>query len=117
MPQSRKKRHKRLRVLAKGYYGRASNVHSPIKQALIKRHVYNTFSRKLRKRESRALWNRTVSENVNTYSLNYSTLIHLLNSQHISLNRKILSELFVYEPKSAFSLITWAGRRLLQLPQ
>lgn len=69
------------------------------KQALTKALVYATRDRKNRKRTLRALWNTRINAAARLNGTTYSKLIAGLKKKNIGLDRKILSELAVNEPK------------------
>lgn len=69
------------------------------RQALTKALVYATRDRKNRKRTMRALWNTRINAAARLNGTTYSKLISGLKKNNITLDRKILSELAVNEPK------------------
>ena len=69
------------------------------KQALTKALVYATRDRKNRKRTMRSLWNLRINAAARLNGTTYSRLISGLKKKNIDLDRKILSELAVNEPK------------------
>lgn len=94
---TRRKRHKKILKLAKGYRGTNSRLYKRAKEAVLHAGQYAYIGRKLRKRDFRKLWIMRIGAAVKQVddSYNYSTFIHDLKQANIELNRKMLSELAV----------------------
>jgi large subunit ribosomal protein L20 len=78
------------------------------KQALTKALQFATRDRKNRKRTFRELWNTRINAAARLNGTTYSKLIAGLKAADITLDRKILSELAVNEPK-AFETVVKAA--------
>ena len=74
------------------------------KQAVTKALQFATRDRKNRKRTFRELWNTRINAGARLNGTTYSKLIAGLKAANVSLDRKILSELAVNEPK-AFEVV------------
>jgi len=70
------------------------------KQGIVKSLQYATRDRKNRKRTFRALWNARINAAARMNDTTYSRLINGLKKANITIDRKILSELAVNEPKA-----------------
>ena len=70
------------------------------KQAVTKALQFATRDRKNRKRTFRELWNARINAAARLHDTTYSKLIAGLKSTNVTLDRKILSELAVNEPKA-----------------
>jgi large subunit ribosomal protein L20 len=70
------------------------------KQALTKALQFATRDRKNRKRTFRELWNARINAAARLNGTTYSKLIAGLKDKSVTLDRKILSELAVNEPKA-----------------
>ena len=93
-----KKRHKRLLKQTKGYWGQRKNVFRRAKETLL-RAMANAFKgRKLKKRDMRSLFVARISAEAKQNDISYSRFICGLKNANIQLNRKMLSQLAVYEP-------------------
>jgi large subunit ribosomal protein L20 len=105
-----RKRHNKVRKATKGmsHTHRASVRRG--KQAVTKSLVYATRDRKNRKRTFRELWNTRINAAARLNGTTYSKLIAGLKKANITLDRKILAELAVNEPK-VFSAITKAAKK------
>jgi large subunit ribosomal protein L20 len=78
------------------------------KQALTKALQFATRDRKNRKRTFRELWNARINAAARLNGTTYSKLIAGLKTANVTLDRKVLSELAVSEPK-AFEAIVKAA--------
>jgi large subunit ribosomal protein L20 len=94
-----KKRHKRLLKKTKGFWGQRKNVFRRAKETLLRAMAYATVGRKLKKRDMRGLFITRVGAGAQANGLSYSKLIHGLKVANIELNRKMLSQLAIYEPE------------------
>ena len=101
---SRKKRKKILKS-AKGYWGAKSRLIKTAKESVERAMLYSYRDRRVRKREFRKLWITRINAAVRPYGLNYSRFIHILQDKNITLNRKILADLAVTDPKTFSSLV------------
>lgn len=79
------------------------------KQGIVKSLQYATRDRKNRKRTFRALWNARINAAARMNDTTYSRLINGLKKANITIDRKILSELAVNEPK-AFEAVVKAAK-------
>ena len=102
-----RKKHKKVLKLAKGYYGAKSTRFRMAKQAVMKSGQYAYVGRKLRKRDFRRLWIARINAAARANGINYSTLINGMKKANINVNRKMLAEMAVNDPK-AFSEIVAA---------
>ena len=85
------KRHKRILKKTKGYsYGRRKVIRRA-KEALLKAGTHAYTSRRLKKRDIRALWNIRINAGVRAHGINYSTFIAALKKNNSILDRKVLS--------------------------
>src|SRR5436190_23363831 len=80
------------------------------KQAVTKALQFATRDRKNRKRTFRELWNARINAAARLNGTTYSKLIAGLKAANITLDRKILSELAVNEPK-AFTAVVKAAKK------
>lgn len=85
-----RKRHKKILMQAKGYYGAKSRVFRVAKQAVIKAHQYSYRDRKCKKRTCRSNWIVIINAALKKYDLSYSSFITKLNKNNIKINRKML---------------------------
>jgi len=100
-----RKRHKKILSQAKGYYGARSRVYRVAKQAVIKAKQYAFRDRKQKKRYFRALWIVRINAASRKHDMKYSNFINGLKKLGIGLNRKILSDLAVFNKDVFFELV------------
>ena len=100
---TRKRRNKVLKA-AKGYWGAKSKHFKMAKQAVMKSGNYAFAGRKMKKRDFRKLWITRISAQAKVNGMNYSTLMHGLKKAGIDLNRKMLSEIAIADPKAFAAL-------------
>jgi len=95
---SRQKRKKILKK-AKGYFGRRKNVYTVAKNAVEKALTYAYRDRKVKKRIFRSLWITRINAASRKHGMSYSQLINKLKSKNITINRKVLADLAMNDPK------------------
>ena len=95
---SRQKRKKILKK-AKGYFGRRKNVYTVAKNAVEKALTYAYRDRKVKKRIFRSLWITRINAASRKHGMSYSQLINKLKSKNITINRKVLADLAINDPK------------------
>ena len=95
---SRQKRKKILKK-AKGYFGRRKNVYTVAKNAVEKALNYAYRDRKVKKRIFRSLWITRINAASREHGMSYSQLINKLKSKNITINRKVLADLAMNDPK------------------
>lgn len=93
------KRRKKVLKKAKGYLNARSKKYKAAKEALMKAGTYAYRDRKAKKRTMRALWQIRINAKVREYGLSYSKFIHALKLSKIEIDRKVLSELAIDNPK------------------
>ena len=108
---ARKRRNKILKS-AKGYWGAKSKHFKMAKQAVMKSGNYAFIGRKLKKRDFRRLWITRISAAAKANGMNYSTFMHGLKKAGIELNRKMLSEIAISDPKGFTALVEQAKAAL-----
>ena len=101
-------RHRKVVKAAKGYYGARSRNFKTAKQAVDRAMQYATRDRKVRKRVFRALWIQRINAAVREYDnkMTYSSFMFGLEKSGISLDRKVLADLAVKDPKVFGEIVT-----------
>jgi large subunit ribosomal protein L20 len=97
-------KHKKIRKATKGFTHSNRVSIKRGKQALTKSLQFATRDRKNRKRTMRELWNARINAAARINGTTYSRLIAAMKTAGVTIDRKILAELAVNEPK-AFSEI------------
>jgi large subunit ribosomal protein L20 len=92
-----KKRHKRLFKLSKGYWGQRKNIFKRAKETVLRALAFSFKGRKLRKRDFRSLFISRIKATTEFYGLKYNAFIYGLKCAHIELNRKVLSQIAIFD--------------------
>lgn len=100
-----KKRHKRVLKRAKGFYGQRSKIFRRAQETVLRAMEYSFKSRKLRKRDFRALFITRINAACSAHGISYNVFINGLKKSNVQLNRKMLSQLAIFEPKAFEKLI------------
>ena len=98
-------RHKKVLAAAKGYRGARSRVFRVAKQAVTKAGQYAYRDRRVRKREFRALWIQRINAAARLYGATYSQLMGGLIKAGVEVDRKMLADLAVNEPRAFEALV------------
>ena len=96
---TKRKRHKKILKLAKGFRGSLSTIYRQAKPAVTRALSYAYRDRRNRKREFRRLWITRINAALEPYEISYSQFIDGLNKKNIILNRKVLSDLAIHQPE------------------
>ena len=105
-----KKRHKRLLKQTKGFWGQRKNVFRRAKETLMRALANASKSRHLKKRDFRALFISRISAACKSNDFSYSSFVDCMKKTKIELNRKMLSQLAIFEPKAFEELVVVAKK-------
>lgn len=103
-----KRRHKRLLKLTKGYWGQRKNVFKRAKETLMRAMAFAFKGRKMLKRDMRSLFITRINAAAGQHGMSYSKFIFGLKKANVSINRKMLSQLAIFEPNAFKSLVQLA---------
>jgi large subunit ribosomal protein L20 len=98
-------RRKKVLKLAKGNFGSRGNVWTVAKNTVEKGLQYAYAHRQLKKRTFRSLWITRSNAAVRAQGMTYSQFIGKLNAKGIVLNRKVLADLAMNEPKAFEAIV------------
>jgi len=98
-------KHKKILNAAKGMQHYRTRSYRLGKQGIIKALRYAYRDRRNKKRDLRSLWITRINNAARQYDMNYSQLIAGLKKQGVALDRKILAEIAVNEPKAFESIV------------
>ena len=100
-------RQKRKKVMkqTKGYFGRRKNVWTVSKNAYEKGLSYAYRDRRKKKAEFRALWIQRINAEVREYDMSYSEFMGKLSKSDIEINRKVLADLAMNDPKTFEAIV------------
>ena len=95
-----RKKHKKILKRAKGYYGAKHYRFRMANQAVMKSGMYAYVGRKDRKSNFRKLWISRINAAARMNGITYSNLINGLKKANVVINRKMLAEIAVSDPKA-----------------
>ena len=107
------KRHKKVLKQAKGFYGSKKNVFRAANPAVMRSLRSAYVGRKNKKREYRKLWNARINAGARANGISYSRLMNGLKKSGIEVNRKMLSEMAIYDEKG-FSKMCEAAKAAIK---
>ncbi len=93
-------KHKKILNSAKGMQHYRTRSYRLAKQGVIKSLRYSYRDRRNRKRDLRAIWITRINNAARELGISYSQLMAGLKQQGVTIDRKILSELAVNQPKA-----------------
>jgi large subunit ribosomal protein L20 len=96
----RHRRHRKIVKQAKGYYGARSRNFKAAKDAVEKAGLYAYRDRRQKKRHFRRLWIIRINAAARQHGLSYSQFINGLKVKGIELDRKVLADMAMNEPKT-----------------
>ena len=91
--------------LAQGNFGSRGNVWTVAKNTVEKGLQYAYAHRQLKKRTFRSLWIMRINAAVRAQGMTYSQFIGKLNAKGIVLNRKVLADLAMNQPKAFEAIV------------
>ncbi len=100
-----KARHKKVLKQAKGYFGSKHRLYKTAKEQLMHSGQYAFRDRKQRKREFRKLWITRINAACRQNDISYSRFIEGLTKAGVEVNRKMLSEIAINDPKAFTKLV------------
>lgn len=107
---------KRILRKARGYYGVKSKHKYQAENALIRAGVYAYRDRRNRKRDMRGLWITRITAACQMRGTRYSLFINGLKLAGIILNRKMLSQIAIDDPKVFDQLVEIAVKASVATP-
>ena len=107
-----KKRHNRTLKLAKGYRGARSKQYRVAKQSVMRALTSSYAGRKQKKRQFRQLWIARINAAARLNAISYSKLMHGLKLANVEVNRKMLSEIAICDPKGFTAIVNTAKKAL-----
>ena len=105
---TKRRRHKKILSLARGYRESSHRSYKWAKEALIHAWSHAYRHRRERKRDFRRLWIVRIGAAARQSGLTYSQLIHGLKVANIDLDRKILADIAARDPQGFKLLIAVA---------
>jgi len=97
-------RHKKVLKITKGQRGAKHFLFKRANEAMLKSLWYATRDRRVRKRDLRKLWIARINAAARLNGTTYSRLVSAMKKSNITLNRKMLADIAIRDPK-AFSAV------------
>ena len=107
-----KKKRREVLESAKGYRGLKKNTYRKAKEQMLKSLTYAYRDRRVRKRDFRRLWIIRINAGARSHGLSYNQFMHGLRKAEIELDRKVLADIAVSDPK-AFGALAEAAKAAL----
>lgn len=110
-----RRRRKAVLKLAKGYVGSKHTIYRTANEAVMRAMQYAYRDRKQKKRDFRKLWIQRINAAAKENGLKYSLFICGLSRAGVEINRKMLADLAVNDPK-AFTEFVEIAKKGLTMP-
>jgi len=107
-----RKNHKKVLKLAKGYYGGKSKLFKTANESVIRALRNSYVGRKNKKRDYRSLWIARINAASRMNDMSYSKFMNGLKIAEVNINRKMLSEIAINDPKAFTELVGVAKKAL-----
>jgi large subunit ribosomal protein L20 len=108
-----RKRHRKILKQAKGFYGAKSKIFRAANPAVMRALRSAYVGRKNKKREYRRLWIARINAGARMNGLSYSKLMNGLKRSGIEINRKMLSEMAIYDP-AGFTMLAETAKKAVE---
>lgn len=103
--KSTRRRRNKVLKRAKGYYSAGSRAFTIAKERSDRAMAYAYRDRKQKKRQFRKLWITRISAAAKMNGVSYSKFIGALNKSGIELDRKVLADMAIFDPKAFSALV------------
>ena len=98
-------RHKKILKQAKGYFGKKSKLFKVANQQVLKSGNYAYRDRRQKKRDFRKLWITRINAAARLNGMSYSRFMDGLKKSGVELDRKVLSDIAITDPKGFTALV------------
>jgi large subunit ribosomal protein L20 len=103
-----KKKRRKILKMAKGFFGARSRLLRTATEAVDRAMKYAYRDRRVRKREFRKLWIARINAAARMNGISYSRLIDGINKAQVIIDRKMLADLAVHDPKGFSHIVSLA---------
>ena len=107
-----RKNNKKVLKLARGYYGGKSKLFKTANETVIRALRFAYIGRRLKKRDYRKLWIARINAGARLSGLSYSRFMNGIKIAGVDINRKMLSEIAINDPKAFADLVELAKKQL-----
>ena len=105
-----RRRHKKVISMAKGYRGRNKSCFRVAIEKVEKALQYAYRDRRNKKRDFRRLWITRINAATRQHGMSYSLFINALKKANIEIDRKVLANLAMTEPKTFGEIVKTAKK-------
>ena len=106
---ARKRRHKKVLSMAKGYRGGRRKLYKTANETVLRALAFSYRDRRKRKGDFRRLWILRISAAARSHGLKYGEFVHGLGQKDVELNRKVLSQIAIFDPAAFEKLAQFAA--------
>ena len=107
-----RRRRKKVLKLAKGYFGAKHKLYKTAHEQVMHSMAYAYRDRRQTKRDMRKLWIARINAAARLNDISYSKLMHGLKLANVEINRKMLSEIAICDPKGFTQIVETAKKAL-----
>jgi len=107
-----RKRHKKYLKQASGFIGGRGRLYRQARETVERGLVFAYRDRKVKKRNFRSLWIVRINAAVRTAGMSYSQFMNGLKKANVMLDRKVMADLAVNDPKTFDELVDAARKGL-----
>ncbi|MFV0393516.1 MAG: 50S ribosomal protein L20 [Coprobacillaceae bacterium] len=107
-----RQRRKKVLKLAKGYFGSKHTLYKTANEQVMHSYAYAYRDRRQVKRDMRKLWIARINAAARLNDISYSKLMHGLKLANVEINRKMLSEVAIIDPKGFTKVVDTAKKAL-----
>lgn len=103
------RRRKKVLKKASGYFGSKHTLFKTAKEQVLRGERYSYINRKQLKSDYRKLWIKRINAACRTNNISYNRFMCGLKNAKVNINRKMLSELAINDPKAFTELVKVAN--------
>jgi large subunit ribosomal protein L20 len=103
-----KKKRRKILKMAKGFFGARSRLLRTATEATDRAMKYAYRDRRVRKRDFRKLWIARINAAARIHGISYSRFIDGIKKAHVDIDRKMLADLAVHDPKGFSQIVSLA---------
>jgi large subunit ribosomal protein L20 len=107
-----RRRRKKVLKLAKGYFGSKHTLYKTANEQVMHSYAYAYRDRRQVKRDMRKLWIARINAAARLNDISYSKLMYGLKLSNVEINRKMLSEVAIIDPKGFTKIVDTAKKAL-----
>ncbi len=105
------RRHKKVLQLTKGHRATRHSLIKRARESMLKALSYSYAHRRERKGDMRKLWITRISAAARAEGITYGEFMHNLKLKGIDINRKLLADMAVNDPKAFIELVSAAQKQ------